>query len=122
MSMRGGGGGGRAAFSGGGNFRGGMMSGARQFNSGGARQFSGTRQFSGVRNFNNGGIRHFNGNGVRHFARHHHRFRGPVVFGSPFFYDYGYNYGYSGDDCYQWQPTMTRYGWRNMWVNVCYGY
>jgi hypothetical protein len=26
---------------------------------------------------------------------------------------------YTDDECYVWQPAMTPYGWRYMWMNIC---
>jgi hypothetical protein len=72
--------------------------------------------------FNSGSI---NG-GVRQIERHvehrvahrrHHRFGRPIInFGLPYVYEPNY---YADDECYVWQPAMTPYGWRYMWMNVC---
>jgi hypothetical protein len=72
---------------------------------------------------------HFNGsNGsglrqierrVEHRAEHrrHHRFGRPIInFGLPYVYESNY---YADDECYVWQPAMTPYGWRYMWMNIC---
>ena len=90
---------------------------------------------SGQVHFNNNTYRgqpqvHFNGGsnggGVRQIERHvehrvdhrrHHRFGRPIInFGLPYVYEPGY---YADDECYVWQPAMTPYGWRYMWMNVC---
>ena len=36
--------------------------------------------------------------------------------GLPYVYEPNY---YADDECYVWQPAMTPYGWRYMWMNVC---
>jgi hypothetical protein len=67
---------------------------------------------------------HFNSGGVRTVERHverhagrHHRFGRPIInFGLPYVYEPNY---YVDDECYVWQPAMTPYGWRYMWMNVC---
>ena len=49
--------------------------------------------------------------------RHHHRLGRPIInFGLPYVYEPGY---YANNECYAWQPAMTPYGWRYMWVYVC---
>jgi hypothetical protein len=67
-----------------------------------------------------------NGGGVRHIERHverhvqhrrHHRFGRPIInFSLPYVYEPNY---YVDDECYVWQPAMTPYGWRYMWMNIC---
>jgi len=69
---------------------------------------------------------HFNGGGVGRVERHvehrvehrrHHRFGRPIInFGLPYVYEPNY---YTDDECYVWQPAMTPYGWRYMWMNIC---
>jgi hypothetical protein len=73
--------------------------------------------------FNSGGS---NSGGVRQIERrvehrvehrHHHRFGRPIInFSLPYVYEPNY---YADDECYLWQPAMTPYGWRYMWMNVC---
>jgi len=72
----------------------------------------------------NSGANH--GGGVRQVERYvqhrvdhrrHHRFGRPIInFSLPYVYEAGY---YADDECYVWQPAMTPYGWRYMWMNVC---
>jgi hypothetical protein len=55
---------------------------------------------------------------VEHRVEHrHHRFGRPIInFGLPYVYEPNY---YADDECYVWQPAMTPYGWRYMWMNIC---
>jgi hypothetical protein len=69
---------------------------------------------------------HFNSGGIRPVERHlerrvehrrHHRFGRPIInFSLPYVYEPNY---YADDECYVWQPAMTPYGWRYMWMNIC---
>jgi hypothetical protein len=65
---------------------------------------------------------HFNGGSFARVERHvdhrrHHRFGRPIInFGLPYVYESGY---YANNECYVWQPAMTPYGWRYMWMNAC---
>jgi hypothetical protein len=67
---------------------------------------------------NGGGVRQIERHVERHVGhRRHHRFGRPIVnFGLPYVYEPGY---YADDECYVWQPAMTPYGWRYMWMNMC---
>jgi hypothetical protein len=101
---------------------------------------SGGQSSGGQVHFNSGQV-HFNnsyrgqpraqfnggaGGGVRQIERHvehrvehrrHHRFGRPIInFGLPYVYEPNY---YADDECYVWQPAMTPYGWRYMWMNTC---
>ena len=65
---------------------------------------------------------HFNGGSFARVERHvdhrrHHRFGRPIInFSLPYVYESGY---YANNECYVWQPAMTPYGWRYMWMNIC---
>jgi hypothetical protein len=110
---------------------------APQIRSGGQPQVhfknSGGQSSGGKVHFNNGNRSqpqvHFNGGsngGVRQIERHverhvqhrrHHRFGRPIInFSLPYVYEANY---YVDDECYVWQPAMTPYGWRSMWMNIC---
>jgi hypothetical protein len=96
------------------------------FNGGNRRQpqlhFNNSYRSQAQVHFNNGS----NSGGVRQIERHvehrvahrrHHRFGRPIInFGLPYVYEPNY---YADDECYVWQPAMTPYGWRYMWMNVC---
>jgi len=72
--------------------------------------------------FNNGGVRPVERYVERHAEhrveyRRHHRFGRPIInFSLPYVYEPNY---YADDECYVWQPAMTPYGWRYMWMNIC---
>jgi hypothetical protein len=103
------------------------------FKSSGGQSFGG--QGTGGQAHFNKGYRsepqaHFNGGGIRPVERHiernverrvehrrHHRFGRPIInFSLPYVYEPNY---YADDECYVWQPAMTRQGWRYMWMNIC---
>ena len=67
---------------------------------------------------NAGGLRQIERHVERHVEhRRHHRFGRPIInFGLPYVYESNY---YADDECYVWQPAMTPYGWRYMWMNIC---
>ena len=67
---------------------------------------------------NGGGVRQIERRLERHVEhRRHHRFGRPIInFGLPYVYESSY---YVDDECYVWQPAMTPYGWRYMWMNIC---
>ena len=67
--------------------------------------------------FNNGGVRPVERYVERHVEHRRHRFGRPIInFSLPYVYEPNY---YADDECYVWQPAMTPYGWRYMWMNIC---
>jgi len=93
-----------------------------QFKSSGQVHFNNSYRGQPQVHYNGGS----NGGGVRQIERHvehrvghrrHHRFGRPIInFSLPYVYEAGY---YADDECYVWQPAMTPYGWRYMWMNIC---
>jgi len=58
--------------------------------------------------------------GNKRHAQPHPRFRPGVTFATPYGYEPNvYVPSYADNECYVWQPAMTRQGWRYMWINVC---
>jgi hypothetical protein len=88
------------------------------FKSSGGQSYRGQPQV----HFNNGGVRPVERHLERHVERRvehrrHHRFGRPIInFSLPYVYEPNY---YADDECYVWQPAMTPYGWRYMWMNIC---
>jgi len=79
------------------------------------------RHIEGVPHFKSSGppqVYHYGGN--KHRGQPHHRFRPGVTFATPYGYEPNvYVPSYADNECYLWQPAMTRQGWRYMWINVC---
>jgi hypothetical protein len=83
-------------------------------NSGGQVHFNNSYRSQPQVHFNNGSFARVERH-VEH--RRHHRFGRPIInFGLPYVYEPGY---YANNECYVWQPGMTPYGWRYMWMNMC---